>query len=134
MEEKIKDIYDCIPLEGDDVLVEWYNKVIEKKVDELSVSDVARCIRQNLFIETTYEALLAYLLHNPYEGDLYEGELMEKASKVDKSIILKHKKTILEVIDSAEAFSKDNEWLIDEDRIEFDEAISNLKKIVCFFK
>ena len=44
-----KDIYKCNKLKGDDALVIWYNEVIEKSPDELNISDVARCIRQNLF-------------------------------------------------------------------------------------
>ena len=70
MKEKIKDLYNCKKLSGDDPLVTWHNQVMEKKVYELSISDVARCIRQNLFLESAYEMLLVYLLHNPYAGDV----------------------------------------------------------------
>ena len=104
MEEKIKDIYNCSPLKGDDPLIIWYNSVIEKKVSELTVADVARCIRQGLFVEKAYEVLLAYLMHNPYEGDVYEGELMEKASEVDLALIKKHKTTLTKIIEKAKSF------------------------------
>ena len=88
MEEKIKELYNCDKLKGDDSLVIWYNQVIEKTADELTVSDVARCIRQNLFLETAYEMLMVYLLQNPYEGDVYEGELIGKACEIDLKYLL----------------------------------------------
>lgn len=84
MEEKIKDIYDCTPLKGDDPLVIWYNQVINKTMDELTVTDVARCIRQNLFLELAYKMLIVYLLHDPYEGDKYKDEFMDKLVEMDK--------------------------------------------------
>lgn len=130
MEEKIKDIYNCVPLKGDDTLVKWYNNVIEKKIEELTIADVARCIRQNLFIERVYEVLLSYLLNNPYEGDVYEGELMDKASEVDEALIIKYKKTIIEIIENAECFTDKYEWLCEEDKEEFSESIQRLGKMI----
>ena len=126
MEEKIKDIYDCTPLPGEDPLVIWYNHVINKTVAELTVADVARCIRQELFVEKAYEVLLAYLLHNPYEGDVYEGELMDKAVEVDDELIIKHKTTIIEIIDKAESFISRYEWICEEDKTEYMEAVNRL--------
>lgn len=126
MEEKIKELYNCTPLTGEDSLVIWYNRVIDKTVAELTVADVARCIRQELFVEKAYEVLLAYLLHNPYEGDVYEGELMDKAVEVDDELIIKHKITITEIIDKAESFISGYEWVCEEDKAEYMEAVDRL--------
>lgn len=126
MEEKIREMYDCAPLTGDDPLVIWYNHVIDKTVAELTVADVARCIRQRLFVENAYEALLAYLLHNPYEGDVYEGELMDKATEVDDELITKYKATIVEIIDAAEKFINEHEWVCKEDKTEYKESVNKL--------
>lgn len=126
MEEKIKDIYNCTRLNGNDSLLIWYNQVIEKTVAELTVADVARCIRQELFVEKAYEVMLAYLLHNPYAGDVYEGELIEKASEVDKTIIIRHKTTLCEIIEKAKIFIDEYDWLCDEDKDEFIEAVHKL--------
>ena len=126
MEEKIKLIYNCEKLSGDDPLVIWHNQVIEKCVEQLTVSDVARCIRQKIFLETAYEMLLVYLLHDPYEGDVYKGELMDKASEIDCEYVAKHKDTILEIIKKAYHFIETYEWESDEDKIEYTEAVDNL--------
>ena len=130
MEQRIREIYNCEKIEGNDPLVQWYNAVIEKRVDELTISDVARCIRQNIFIESAYEVLLAYLLQNPYEGDVYEGELMDKAGKVDKNIIIKYKETILEIINIAQEFIKTYDWICEEDKEEYTDAVNRLALIV----
>ena len=55
MLKKIKDIYQVQNLKGNDPLILWHNKVIDKFPYDLTIADVARCIRQNLFIDTVYE-------------------------------------------------------------------------------
>ena len=130
MEEKIKDIYNCKKLEGYDSLVIWHNQVIEKPISELTVADVARCIRQNLFLDAAYEMLLVYLLYNPYEGDLYEGELMDKACEMSQDFVNSHKKIILEIIEKANNFCKTHEWECNEDRDEYLEAVNKLSKMI----
>ena len=130
MEEKIRDIYNVEKLNGNDPLVIWHNQVIDKVPEELTVADIARCIRQNLFVETAYEVLLAVLLHNPFAGDMYEGELMEKASKVDKSLIVKYSDTITQIINYARSSSMEKEWLDEEEKSEFLEYISELNELL----
>ena len=130
MKEKLKAIYKCEKLEGDDLLVIWHNQVIEKRVDELTVSDVARCFRQNLFLEIAYEMLLVYLLHNPYEGDVSEGELMDKASEIENGYIKKYKDTIIKIIENAHRFIETHEWEFDEDKSEYVESVNSLANII----
>ena len=121
-----KDIYKCNKLKGDDALVIWYNEVIEKSPDELNISDVTRCIRQNLFTETAYEMLLVYLLNNPYAGDVYGGELMDKAADIDREYLLQHKKTVSEIIKNAGNFIETYEWEVEEDKSEYGESVERL--------
>ncbi len=130
MEEIIKDIYNATKLSGNSPLVEWHNNVIEKMQAELTISDVARCIRQNIFVETAYEMLIVYLMQNPLAGDMYPGELMEKAGEVDKQLILKHSQSLQDIIKKAEAFIQDNEWELEEEKEEFSESVDNLKRII----
>ena len=130
MEQKIKDIYKSEKLEGDDPLVIWHNRIIEKNVDELTVSDVARCFRQNLFLEIAYEMLLEYLLHNPYKGDYYEGELMDKANEIENGYIKKHKDTIIKLIENAHRFIETYEWECEEDKDEYVRSVNRLANII----
>ena len=130
MEEKIKDVYKVEKLKGNDSLVEWHNSVIEKTETELTVADVARCIRQNIFVEVAYEMLIVYLMHDSYAGDMFPGELMEKASEVGSELILKYSNSLKEIIEKAEIFIENNNWECEEDREEFSESVIRLKKLV----
>ncbi|MCR5847844.1 MAG: hypothetical protein K6G75_06960 [Lachnospiraceae bacterium] len=130
LKEKIKEIYNAEKLSVNDSLIEWHNNVIEKTQAELTISDVARCIRQNIFVETAYEMLLVYLTQDPLAGDMYLGELMEKAREVDKQLILKHSKSLQDIIIIAEAFIQDNEWELEDEKEEFSKSVDNLKKII----
>lgn len=130
MDRRIKEIYNCERLEGTDPLVYWYNQVIEKVVTELNVGDVARCFRQELFLDVAYDMTLVYLLNNPYEGDLYAGELMEKASKMDVVYIEQHKNVIAKIIEKAESFIANNVWESNAERSEFEQSVRKLKVIL----
>jgi hypothetical protein len=59
-----------------DSLDEWYASVRDTPLDVLSVGDLARAIRQKLFLETVVSVALARLLTDPCAGDLYDGELL----------------------------------------------------------
>lgn len=130
MDKKIKELYKCERLKGKDPLVIWHNRVIEKREDELTISDVARCIRQNLFVETAAEMLLVYLLHDPYTGDVYGGELMEKARDIDIKYLLKHKDIVSEIIEKANEFIENNKWESDEEKHEYKESVDKLGEII----
>ncbi len=127
---KIREIYNVKKLSGNDSLVEWHNNVIEKTEAELTVLDVARCIRQNLFVEAAYERLIVYLMQDPFAGDMYPGELMEKAVDVDAEIIRKHSHSLKEVIKKAELFINDNKWELEDEREEYIESVNNLKNLI----
>lgn len=130
MEKKIKEIYGCKKIVGDDKLVIWHNQVIEKKLEELTISDVARCIRQNLFLESAYDMLLVYLLHNPYVGDVYEGEFMDKACEIKYEYVVDHKEILLEIVKKSHAFIDTYDWQCEEDKEEFAIAVENLMKLI----
>lgn len=130
MEKKIKEIYNCEKLSGEDPLVEWYNNVIEKAEDELTVADVARCIRQDLFRKIAYEMLLVYLLNNPYAGDAYAGELMDKVSEIDSKYLTAHRETISQIIDKACEFIEKHEWECDEDKFEYKDSVRKLSEAI----
>ena len=133
MDKKIRDIYhtEAITTDLDDTLVEWHNNVIEKTVDQLTKEDVARCIRQDIFVESATEALLGYLLGDPLAGELYEGELMEKAADIDEAVMRKYSKIIRKIVRSARETLKNHEWPYDDDGEErgaFKEAVDALDR------
>ena len=70
--------------------------------------------------------LPVYLLHNPYAGDAYGGELMDKAADIDREYLLQHKKTVSEIIKNAASFIETYEWEAEEDKFEYEESVERL--------
>ena len=76
----IKEIYNCEYFSKDNEqysIPAWHNKVIDKKITELSVFDVARMLRQKVFIEVGVNRAIAFLYEDPFAGDIFIGELLK---------------------------------------------------------
>lgn len=134
-EKKIKEIYSCdYNKTKGDILVDWYNSVIEKTEAELTIFDVCRCFRQNMFIESAVVVLLSYLQNDVFAGDVYEGEGIEILSGLDDKYITPYINIIDEIIIKAGNDSSDHEWLCQEDKKEFDEYIKQLSEKISRMK
>lgn len=132
-EKKIKDIWGCSYIESETELYplqKWYNHLIDKKVSEIEVSDVLRMIRQNVFIDIAIQKAVNFLKENPFAGEMYEGELLEKMSKLERSALKQYIQELKEVLGVALINNKTHEWM-EEERKDFDKVIGDfLNKIV----
>ncbi len=128
--EKIKEIYQCHPLEETDALSRWHNEVLEKTAGELTELDVARCLRQELFVESAAEAMMSHLLQNPLAGGQYEGELMELAGDVDEHVMARFANEIRGIIIAAENLLYVKEWDSPEDRDAFFRSGVNMRRFI----
>lgn len=133
-ERKIKDIWGCSYIESETDLYplqKWYNQLIDKKVSEIEVSDVLRMIRQNEFIDIAIPKAVKFLLENPFAGEMYEGELLEKMSNLERSVLKQYIQVLREVLEVALINNKTYEWLDEEERKDFEKVIEDfLNKIV----
>ena len=130
---KIKDIFNCVYATAEAeqqlyILPKWYNQVIDKRYNELIISDVTRMIRQRLFIELAVSKSINLLTNNPFCGDLYEGELLEALYKLDMFYLLAYLTELCNILSEASLENKIYDWLIEDERIEFDEVINLFKK------
>ena len=126
-DKKIKEIYGCDNNKTrGDTLVDWYNEIIEKTEAELTIFDVFRCFRQNIFIESAVVVLLSYLQNNVFAGDMYEGEGIENLSGLDDKYLLPYITTVDEILIKARKDSTDHEGLCQEDKEDFDGYIKQL--------
>ena len=66
-----------------------------------------------------------YLEKNPFSGELYEGELLEKLSTVNKNEIIKYKNEIITILLDSLEKNKKYEWLEEEEREEFKDIIDD---------
>ena len=138
---KLKEIYRAVRLAGDDPLVRRYHGIMEKEAEELGKDDVAFCLRQGLFIEHAFDRLLSFLAEDPYAGNQYGGEFLEKAGQVCialkgtedgmlEGLLEAHGSRLRKILISAIGFYEITDWNMDglchEDQLEFLGAIWTL--------
>ena len=75
-------------LDGDEPLPDpqwplehWYIRVRDIKIAELSAGDLARAVRQDVFVSEILPDCLALLRHEPLIGEMYDGELLVALAK-----------------------------------------------------
>jgi len=69
-------------------LEQWFEHVIDIPLEELSVEDVCRAIRQEICIDQLMPRTLEILTEDPLAGEYYDGELISALATV-KMINLK---------------------------------------------
>ena len=85
-EKKLKELYDCQYIISDEDLYplqKWYNKLIDKSINEINIADVLRMLRQKVFIKLAMSKAIELLRENIFVGELYDGELLKKLSEFD---------------------------------------------------
>ncbi|AIQ99801.1 hypothetical protein RJ490_004810 [Pluralibacter gergoviae] len=82
-------------------LEQWFEQVIDTPLNELSVEDLCRAIRQELYIDQLMPRVLDVMQNDPLAGEYYDGELIaalstvkEKDLKDQKSIFIQIQKII----------------------------------------
>lgn len=57
-------------------LDDWFYRVIDVPISDLSIEDICRAIRQKLFLETILPNACNILKDEPLAGEYYDGELI----------------------------------------------------------
>lgn len=130
---KIKEIYNCIAIaSGEELypLQKWYNQLIEKNTDEVTVADVLRMIRQKEFMDLAMSKAISFLQEDVFVGELYEGELFEKISEMDSSFLIFYADDLESIIRNAVAKSELHNWWYDGEKEEFKDLIDSLSQKV----
>ncbi|WP_426608444.1 contact-dependent growth inhibition system immunity protein [Pantoea anthophila] len=101
-------------------LDEWFSGVLDISLDELEVGDVARAIRQELFLEEILPIAEVILRQDPLAGEDYDGQLISSIASLNSSEV----KTVLPSLRSISSF------LNQLDKTIFDNKnITDIKKI-----
>lgn len=88
-------------------LDEWFSSILDIPIDELSIFDISRSIRQDLFLEYVLPRAEVFLNEDPLAGD-YDGQLLYDVSMLAKEqppsvmAILKRISTYLSHLDKHE--------------------------------
>lgn len=64
-----------------DITIEEIEKFKRKKLSQLSDGDLARFIRQGMYLEFILHECINRLYKNPYSGEKYDGEILDVLSK-----------------------------------------------------
>jgi contact-dependent growth inhibition (CDI) system CdiI-like immunity protein len=75
--DRERGIAEPVPPAGDEhPLAAWYRSVREVPLDDLTVEDISKAIRQNVHLEHVVPLALRFLKSEPLAGEMYEGELL----------------------------------------------------------
>lgn len=85
-------------------------------------------LRQKEFIDMSVLKAIDYLKENPFAGDMYAGELLEKLSETDTDSLTAYIGDIKIILSLAKEKNSEYEWLSDEERTEFAELINAFSK------
>lgn len=127
----IQEIYG-IPKDNSDFnssLVKWYNKMINKKYLELDVVDVSKMIRQGILKNVAFQRAIELFITNPYDGEMYDGDLLNTIANYDEFVIRHEQKLkLLEVIEMIKNDFNNFEWNDDKTKKQFIENLLILGK------
>lgn len=80
-------------------LEQWFERVIDIPLEELSVEDLCRAIRQEICIDQLMPRILEILTEDPLAGEYYDGELISALATVK----MKHLKDHMDSFQKAKA-------------------------------
>lgn len=130
MKTKIKEIYNLKELSNaEDTLVLWYNKLLNKNVEEITVFDIGRMIRQKVLVELALEKAINVLIENPFAGES-NGDVLEHVLLLDETMLSSYKNEIKKIIKKAEVNANSVAWWYPEEKDEYRELLGKLKKII----
>ena len=111
-------------------LVEWYNRLVDKTVDELDIYDVTRMVRQNTLIEVAVFRAVDLFCSDPFAGEVSDGDLacflVKHADIVRKS---PHFETLKKVVKEVQATYQEFDWDMEEDREQYSMCLALLNTL-----
>ncbi|MDE7224205.1 MAG: hypothetical protein K2O34_10545 [Acetatifactor sp.] len=123
---KIKDLYGCEYEASEEELYplqKWYNQLIDKAPQEVTVGDTARMLRQKLFPELAMTKAIELLRKDLFDGELYEWELLAAIADTESHLLAAHAQELKEVLRDASEQIAAHEWMFDGEADEFREIV-----------
>ncbi|UWX92726.1 contact-dependent growth inhibition system immunity protein [Enterobacter mori] len=75
----------------------WFERIIDVPIEELTVEDLCRAIRQKLCIDQLMPRVLEVLTEEPLAGDYYDGELITALSTIKAEDLRGQKNTFTQI-------------------------------------
>lgn len=75
----------------------WFERVIDIPIEELTVEDLCRAIRQDLCVDQLMPRVLDVLTEDPLAGEYYDGELIAALSTIKGGDLKDHKRIFIQI-------------------------------------
>lgn len=102
-------------------LDEWFSSILDVPIDELEVGDVARAIRQDIFLTEVLPKAEDILRKDPLAGEDYDGQLISSIATLNYDEIksaLPSLKSISAFLNQLDKTDLDSQVVIDIERID----------------
>lgn len=102
-------------------LDEWFNSVLDVPFDKLDVGDIARAIRQDLFLADILPIAEVILRNDPLAGDDYDGQLISSIASLNSEevkVVLPFILRISSLLNQLDKRDIDNQIVMDIEKID----------------
>jgi len=102
-------------------LDEWFSSILDVPLDELDVGDIARAIRQDLFLVHVLPRAESLLREDPLAGDDYDGQLISSIASLSHNEakgVLSSLKRISHLLNQIDKVNFDESLLLDIKKID----------------
>ena len=107
---------------------EWYEKVIYKTIEELTVFDIWRMFMQERFVDTAVKRAIVYLKEDPFCSEIIDGDIMKFVSEVDIEFVKDFKEELLGIIANARKLKDEYDCMTEDDKIRYTAVIDSFEK------
>lgn len=102
-------------------LGEWFSGILDIPLDKLEVGDVARAIRQELFLAEVLPKAEIILRQDPLAGEDYDGQLISSIASLNSNevkSVLPYLRSISSFLNQLDKSIFDNKNITDVEKIE----------------
>lgn len=126
---KIKNL-DINKINRDSPLDKWFYEMVQKNVDELTLKDISRMLRQEVYLDIALPIACKMVLSDPFCGEMYVGEMIELLKRVYISYPNKKEKIFCtELIQKVQQQSETFDWGSDYEKEEYGKLIAQFISI-----
>jgi len=108
-------------------LITWYNRLLDKTYDDLTIEDVCRMIRQDMAKDIAVQKAIEFFVKAPYGGEYYDGELLNTLISLDTSLLsVSDVDKIKDVLDGVKYDYVNFEWTDEESKKQYAQNINKM--------
>jgi hypothetical protein len=112
-------------------LIGWYNNLIDKSVDELSVTDVSKMIRQDILKDLAVDRAIELFLSEPFASEMQDGDLLALLASNGSRVMKSDKvQAVIAMMLKLENEIEDFDWVNESSKTLFEENLAKLEQIL----